>query len=69
MNLIKDYEQLSEMQMTQIQFVKEQTNALWNQMNDSLVALSPRELALAKTNLEQAAMWYTKSIITENQKG
>ncbi len=61
--LIEEYEQLSQMQMTQIQVIIEKINELWNEMNTSLVSVSPRELALAKTNLQQAVMWYTNGII------
>lgn len=61
--LIEDYEQLSEMQLTQIHVIREMVNELWNEMNKSLVAVSPRELALAKTNLQQAAMWYTNGVV------
>ncbi len=61
--LIEDYEQLSQMQLTQIKVIRENTNKLWNEMNNSLVSVSPRELALAKTNLQQAAMWYTHGVV------
>lgn len=68
MILIKDYEKLSEMQMTQIRVIKDEINRLWSEMNNSLVSIEPRYLALAKTNLEQASMWYTKSVVAaENE--
>lgn len=63
MKLIKGYEKLSELQMTQIEVIKERMNSLWIEMNNSLVEIDSNYLALCKNNLEQAAMWYTKSIV------
>lgn len=59
---------LTEEQKLRVQEMKEKYNKLWNEINDFAEAFGDsRELALAKTNLEQSCMWLVKDLTTEGR--
>ncbi len=60
----KVYKPLKEEDANLITSIKSKCEELEELMNN----VSSREMSLAKTNLEQAAMWATKAIVLEGEK-
>lgn len=58
----KEYKPLSEEQKTQMIAIKGIAESLESAINTSTTPQNGREIALAKTNLEQAIMWAVKGI-------
>ncbi len=59
----KSYKTLSQENSQKITDMKEQAEKLYNLMD-----VNSREMAVAKTNLEQAMMWATKAVVLHDEK-
>lgn len=61
----KEYRPLSEQQKELIELIKDRAESLLSAFNEYVnfeIAVDARQMALAKTNLEQAIMWAVKAI-------
>lgn len=63
MSDIKGYRELSEIEKDAINSIKENEKNIFEVLEDSKhLDADPRMLSIAKTNFEQAFMWWVKSI-------
>lgn len=58
----KDYKPLTDEQKDQMKSIKNQAEILEAMINEDTTQNNGREMAVAKTNLEQAIMWAVKGI-------
>lgn len=57
------YRELSDEEKAAINEIKDRAQALWDALNAAIpVGADGRQIALAKTNLEQSVMWATKAL-------
>lgn len=58
----KEYKALSAETVILLDKIKDQAQALYNTLHGCSESFDPRQMAVAKTNLEQAVMWAVKSL-------
>lgn len=64
--LLKDHADISMEKIDHMQNIKDRIDDIWDKMNDGKFEFDHRSLALTKTKLQEAMMWYSFSIIKEN---
>lgn len=63
----KEYTPLTETQTESVKIIKERAEELEEVFNRVNTPNIGREIALAKTNLEQAVMWAVKAVTTKQE--